>query len=157
MDSTFLDDLRYAKEIKLEEFEQRSRWSKLVETGVDASCRDCSRPLSGSLADVLAAERGADRFAHGDRALRRATAGESSRTWSSTPSATGNAAPARGRLVVGRLLARLDGRAERGGERRGDAALERVAGDVSHLLLDVSSVTPSRWRILIASSWRKWR
>lgn len=31
MDSTFLDDLRYAKEITLPEFSRRSAWSKLVE------------------------------------------------------------------------------------------------------------------------------
>lgn len=33
MDSVFLDDLRYAKEIKLATFEQRSTWSKLLEVG----------------------------------------------------------------------------------------------------------------------------
>jgi cardiolipin synthase len=33
MDSTFIDDLRYAKEIKLEEFARRSIWTKLVESG----------------------------------------------------------------------------------------------------------------------------
>jgi cardiolipin synthase A/B len=33
MDSIFFDDLRYATEMKLEAFEKRSRWSKLVETG----------------------------------------------------------------------------------------------------------------------------
>ncbi|MGH7617126.1 MAG: phospholipase D-like domain-containing protein [Gemmatimonadaceae bacterium] len=33
MDSVFLDDLRYAQEIKLAEFEKRSNWSKLLEGG----------------------------------------------------------------------------------------------------------------------------
>jgi cardiolipin synthase len=33
MEATFLDDLRYAKEIKLEEFRQRSAWAKLMERG----------------------------------------------------------------------------------------------------------------------------
>jgi cardiolipin synthase len=33
MDSVFLDDIRYAKEIKLDEFRQRSGWSKLLERG----------------------------------------------------------------------------------------------------------------------------
>ena len=33
MDSVFFDDLRYAKEIKLARFEQRSAWSKLLEMG----------------------------------------------------------------------------------------------------------------------------
>jgi cardiolipin synthase len=31
MDSVFLDDIRYAKEIKLDEFRQRSAWSKMLE------------------------------------------------------------------------------------------------------------------------------
>jgi cardiolipin synthase len=33
MDATFLDDLRYAKEIKLAEFERRPIWSKMLEAG----------------------------------------------------------------------------------------------------------------------------
>ena len=33
MDSTFFEDLKYASEIKLESFEKRSAWSKVVETG----------------------------------------------------------------------------------------------------------------------------
>jgi cardiolipin synthase A/B len=33
MDSVFLDDLRYAKEIKLDEFRRRSVWSKMLEAG----------------------------------------------------------------------------------------------------------------------------
>jgi cardiolipin synthase len=33
MDSVFLDDLRYSKEIKLDEFRRRSAWSKLLESG----------------------------------------------------------------------------------------------------------------------------
>ena len=33
MDSIFFEDLKYAKEIKLDAFEKRSAWSKLVETG----------------------------------------------------------------------------------------------------------------------------
>jgi len=33
MDSAFMDDLRYSKEIKLPEFEKRSRWSKTLELG----------------------------------------------------------------------------------------------------------------------------
>jgi hypothetical protein len=33
MDATFLDDLRYSKEIKLAEFERRSTWSKMLEAG----------------------------------------------------------------------------------------------------------------------------
>jgi len=33
MDSLFLDDLRYAKEMKLDEFKRRSIWEKLVEKG----------------------------------------------------------------------------------------------------------------------------
>lgn len=33
MDSVFLDDLRYSKEIKLDEFRRRSIWSKLLERG----------------------------------------------------------------------------------------------------------------------------
>ncbi|HXT18176.1 MAG TPA: phospholipase D-like domain-containing protein [Gemmatimonadaceae bacterium] len=32
MDSIFFDDLRYAREIKLDEFRHRSRWTKLVES-----------------------------------------------------------------------------------------------------------------------------
>jgi len=33
MNATFLDDLRYAKEIRLAEFERRSAWSKMLEAG----------------------------------------------------------------------------------------------------------------------------
>jgi hypothetical protein len=33
MDSIFFDDLRYANEIKLEEFRKRSVWSKALELG----------------------------------------------------------------------------------------------------------------------------
>jgi cardiolipin synthase len=33
MDSVFLDDLRYSKEIKLDEFRRRSIWSKMLEAG----------------------------------------------------------------------------------------------------------------------------
>jgi cardiolipin synthase len=33
MDSVFLDDLRYSKEIKLDEFRRRSAWSRLLEAG----------------------------------------------------------------------------------------------------------------------------
>jgi cardiolipin synthase A/B len=33
MDSVFLDDLRYSKEIKLDEFRRRSVWSKMLEAG----------------------------------------------------------------------------------------------------------------------------
>ncbi|HMA23233.1 MAG: phospholipase D-like domain-containing protein [Gemmatimonas sp.] len=33
MDSVFLDDLRYSKEIKLDEFRRRSAWSKMLEAG----------------------------------------------------------------------------------------------------------------------------
>jgi len=33
MDSIFFDDLKFATEMKLETFEKRSAWSKLVETG----------------------------------------------------------------------------------------------------------------------------
>jgi hypothetical protein len=33
MDSVFLDDLRYSKEIKLDEFRHRSPWSKMLEAG----------------------------------------------------------------------------------------------------------------------------
>ena len=33
MDSVFFDDLRYAKEIKLDEFRRRSVWSKMLEAG----------------------------------------------------------------------------------------------------------------------------
>jgi cardiolipin synthase len=33
LDSAFLDDLRYSKEIKLAEFERRSAWQKMLELG----------------------------------------------------------------------------------------------------------------------------
>jgi len=33
MDATFMDDLRFSKEIKLAEFERRSAWSKMLEAG----------------------------------------------------------------------------------------------------------------------------
>jgi cardiolipin synthase len=33
MDSVFFDDLRYAKQIKLEEFQRRSAWTKMLEAG----------------------------------------------------------------------------------------------------------------------------
>jgi cardiolipin synthase len=33
MDSVFFDDLRYSKEIKLDEFRRRSLFSKMLETG----------------------------------------------------------------------------------------------------------------------------
>jgi hypothetical protein len=33
MDSVFVDDLRYSKEIKLDEFRRRSVWSKMLEAG----------------------------------------------------------------------------------------------------------------------------
>jgi len=33
MDATFLDDLRYAKQINLEEFQRRSVWARIVESG----------------------------------------------------------------------------------------------------------------------------
>jgi cardiolipin synthase len=33
MDSIFFDDLRYAREIKLDEFQRRSIWSKSLELG----------------------------------------------------------------------------------------------------------------------------
>ena len=33
MDSTFLDDLRYSKQITLEEFQRRSAWQKMIEAG----------------------------------------------------------------------------------------------------------------------------
>ena len=39
MDSTFLDDLGYAKEIRLDEFQRRSFWSKLVERGASVISR----------------------------------------------------------------------------------------------------------------------
>jgi cardiolipin synthase len=39
MDSVFLDDLRYAKEIKLDEFKRRSIWSKLLEKGASLLSR----------------------------------------------------------------------------------------------------------------------
>lgn len=39
MDSVFLDDLRYAKEIKVDEFKRRSVWSKLLETGASLLSR----------------------------------------------------------------------------------------------------------------------
>lgn len=39
MDSTFLDDLRYAKEIKLDEFKKRSIWERMLETGASVMSR----------------------------------------------------------------------------------------------------------------------
>jgi cardiolipin synthase len=39
MDSTYLDDLRYSREIKLSEFEKRSRWTKMVETAASMLSR----------------------------------------------------------------------------------------------------------------------
>jgi len=39
MDSTFLDDLRYAKEIKLDEFKKRSIWERMLETGASVLSR----------------------------------------------------------------------------------------------------------------------
>jgi cardiolipin synthase len=39
MDSVFMDDLRYAKEIKLDTFKQRSVWSRLVEDASSAIAR----------------------------------------------------------------------------------------------------------------------
>lgn len=39
MDSTYLDDLRYAKEIKLDEFQRRSAWEKILESGASALSR----------------------------------------------------------------------------------------------------------------------
>jgi cardiolipin synthase A/B len=39
MDSAFLDDLRYSKEIKLDEFRRRSAWSKLLEAGASLLSR----------------------------------------------------------------------------------------------------------------------
>ena len=46
------------------------------------------------------------------------------------------ATPGGGGVVVVGLLSRLDRGTEGSGERRGDAAFERIAGDVLHLLLD---------------------
>lgn len=39
MDSVFLDDLRYSKEIKLDEFRKRSFWSKMLERGATIIAR----------------------------------------------------------------------------------------------------------------------
>jgi hypothetical protein len=39
MDSLFLEDLRYSKEIKLDEFHRRSSWSKLLEAGASLLSR----------------------------------------------------------------------------------------------------------------------
>ncbi len=39
MDSVFLDDLRYAKEIKLEDFQRRSVWVKMLESGASLLSR----------------------------------------------------------------------------------------------------------------------
>lgn len=39
MDSVFMDDLRYSKEIKLAEFKQRSVWSKFIESASSAIAR----------------------------------------------------------------------------------------------------------------------
>jgi cardiolipin synthase A/B len=39
MDSVFLDDLRYSKEIKLDEFRQRSLWEKMIERGASLLSR----------------------------------------------------------------------------------------------------------------------
>src|SRR4030095_1848903 len=33
MDSAFLDDLKYSKEIRLQEFERRPRWERVLELG----------------------------------------------------------------------------------------------------------------------------
>jgi hypothetical protein len=33
MDSTFMGDLKYSKQIILEEFQRRSAWSKMLEAG----------------------------------------------------------------------------------------------------------------------------
>jgi hypothetical protein len=33
MDSVFVDDLRYAREIKLNEFSKRTAWTRFLETG----------------------------------------------------------------------------------------------------------------------------
>jgi cardiolipin synthase len=39
MDSLFLEDLRYSKEIKLDEFHRRSNWSKMLEAGASLLSR----------------------------------------------------------------------------------------------------------------------
>jgi cardiolipin synthase len=39
MDATFLEDLKYSKEIKLEEFKQRSKWDRLLERGASVLSR----------------------------------------------------------------------------------------------------------------------
>jgi cardiolipin synthase len=39
MDSLFLEDLRYSKEIKLDEFHRRSSWSKMLEAGASLLSR----------------------------------------------------------------------------------------------------------------------
>jgi len=39
MDSTFLDDLRYAKEMKLDEFKKRSLWERVLESGASVMSR----------------------------------------------------------------------------------------------------------------------
>jgi hypothetical protein len=39
MDSTFMDDLRFSKEIKLEEFSKRSVFSRLIETIASVTSR----------------------------------------------------------------------------------------------------------------------
>jgi cardiolipin synthase len=39
MDSVFMDDLRYSKQIVLEEFQRRSIWSKMLEIGASTLSR----------------------------------------------------------------------------------------------------------------------
>ena len=90
MDSVFLDDLRYAKEIKLDEFraaigvveDARATgamlFSRLARLGLTSVSSGCPRGRARR-----------ERLRAWQSAPRRATAGESSRTCSSTPSATG--------------------------------------------------------------------
>ena len=133
MDSVFLDDLRYSKEIKLDEFRAAVGVVEAARGGRDAAVAPALADARQRMSSRPSAARTASRMATSASSRE---AGESSRTWSSTPSATATRRQLARRLVVGRLPARLDRRAERGGERRGDAALERVAGELRHLLLD---------------------
>ena len=137
LDSLFMDDLRYAKEIKLAEFERRSWAREDCSSGERTRCSACSDRERVRRAS-RECRRGRVRRAR-PHAWRRAAssldAGESSRTWISIPSATGMRRQANVSLIVLR-----DGDvgtdAECRRERLGDSPLEQVAGGLPHLALD---------------------
>ncbi len=133
MDSTYMDDLTRSQEIKLATFQRRPWYDRLIEYGAAVFPIKLTSCLNSP--DVGASKGGAHGLAHRDECLVACGRGIVAHM-DLDPIGDGNTAPAGRALLIAVTHGVVGTSAEGRRERRGHAALECVARDLLHLLLD---------------------